>query len=270
VRVDESEASMRRAPALLAPVVAITLVVSGCSSTKSGTGSQITLNNSGGTTTSSSASSSSSSSSSGSDLSSLSASELVDKSKQAAKDAKSLKIEGGVIESDQTVELSLAYAENGTSGYVTTQGYKIEIIQIGQVIYFKAPDAFWKAQAGANAAAVLAKVSGKWIKTSSTDSDFSDFSTFTDKDSFLDQLYEDTSDVSKGDPATINGVDCLALSDTTGTLYVAGDDARPIELSGKDPSKGGTVKLDFTEYNSVPAAQAPPPAQTIDASTLGG
>ena len=275
---------MRRRLVIVAPALIAAAALAGCSSSGSGTqadsspsatGTTPVFSSAPGTTgssptatpTSSAPTSSTPSSSAAGQLGSLSAAQLLAKAKATALAEKSVKVAGTLAQNGESVSIDLAFAPNGTSGSVTTKGYKIEIIELKDTVYFRAPDAFFTSTLGSKAPAVLAKISGKWVKGAASDSAFASFGEVADKDKFFASTLVNSSTLTKTGQKTVAGVECVGLKDTTGTLYVAGDDARPIELVGSGSE--GTGTLDFTKYGSVANPTAPPANLTVSAAALG-
>ncbi|MEP6598975.1 MAG: hypothetical protein ABJB98_05940 [Actinomycetota bacterium] len=224
-----------------------------------------------GTPASGAASSATASSGSGADLSSLTAQQLLDKAKAELAAAKSFRVTGNAISDGTAVAVDMGFTAAGSAGSVTLGGAKIELRSIGQTMYFRAPDSFWRKQLGGKADVVLAVVSGKWIKTSPTDPRYADLGSFTSRQQFIDTLQGDASagQMVKTDGKTIDGVDCLGLKNADSILYLAKDTARPIAAEPVPGTKDvGQAK--FSDYDAVPEVTAPPVAETIDATKLGG
>jgi outer membrane murein-binding lipoprotein Lpp len=240
--------------ALLAIPVAVVLLA-GCSSDKKTTSAA-----------SNTSSASSAQTSSGTDLASLSADQLLAKSGEALKAADQIHIKGTTSDQGQEVAIDYSFAKTNSSGSITLSGEKIELIAIDKIVYFRAPDTFWKQFSGANAAAVLKVVSGKWIKVAAGDKNFEDFSSLADRAAFIKDFVTPEGTPKLATPKTVKGVDCLAISDSKGsTLYVAKDDARPIQISGQSASEGG---MDIS-YDGVTEPTAPAAADVIDSGKLG-
>jgi hypothetical protein len=84
-------------------------------------------------------------------------------------------------------------------------------------------------------------------------------------------VVENKADVTKSGTETIDGVPAIALKNKQGsTLYVAADDARPLQVLSAGSSGGSTGVVKF-DYPSQPfVAEAPAPSETVDLSQLGG
>ncbi len=250
---------MRKLVLPVAAAAAVAALIAGCSSNKP---------NSSGSASSANSASSASSANQG-DLSSLPASQIADKAKAALSAAQSFHVAGTVTSDGQPGAIDMNFTATGSSGSVTLSGSKIELVALGKTVYFKAPDEFWKKEAGAAAGAVLPIVSGKWIKASTDSSQFSELAGVADKQSFLDQAFRDyhSADVTKIGQQTVNGADCVVLKYQDTTVSVDRSTAQPVAVASTG-STAGKVVIDH--YNSEPAPTAPPATQTIDASMLGG
>ncbi|NIK58657.1 hypothetical protein [Kribbella shirazensis] len=67
---------------------------------------------------------------------------------------------------------------------------------------------------------------------------------------------------------TVDGVPCVGLEGSDGTLWVDAATARPVRLEIPDKSSPKDA-LTFTEYGEIAAPKAPPAAQVIDGKALG-
>jgi hypothetical protein len=199
-------------------------------------------------------------------LSTLTAAQLLAKSGEALDAAEQIHVKGTGTDQGQQVAIDYSFAKTNSSGSITISGQKIELLAVDKVVYFRAPDSFWKQFAGPNAAAVLKVVSGKWIKVAAGDKNFDSFSGISDRAAFVKDFLTPEGAVKLGTPKSVNGVDCLALDAGSGdTMYVAKADARPIRQVSVGASKG---LVDVT-YDGVTEPTAPPAADVVDSSKLG-
>lgn len=170
------------------------------------------------------------------DLSSLSADELYKKAVKELKAAPGFRISGEIEdEEDGLVKMDMSFAEKDVYGTLGLEGAEVEMRVIDAKFYMKAGDDFWAIiakQDGESPGSIKAMqqlLSNKWI-TMDQDAlgdDFADFS----RDGMLKELVADGSP-KKGKGKTINGVECLALVDDEGTMYVDRETGRPIQLDG--------------------------------------
>ena len=114
---------------------------------------------------------------------------------------------------------------------------------LDQAIYFKADRDFWVEAANAEAAELF---SGKWVKGTTSDSNFAGFTEFTDKDKFLEELLErdgDDGTLTRVKGRTVDGQKTVGLAEKgtedPGTLYVAASDKPyPLLVVPEDSAEG--------------------------------
>ena len=196
-----------------------------------------------------------------SDLSDLSVSKLLAKAKTAVASEKSVSISGeGKEDSGSTIGLDVHYVGKDASGKVSIDGDELRFLKVDEKTFFKAEDSFWKSMSGDQADTIIAVINGRWIQTHG-EQDFADLVSFADRSFLADNVLKPDATPKKGDPKTVDGVKCLALEDGEGTLYLAADDARPIQIDdGKD---GGILRF---SYKDQEAPQAPASSQILDSS----
>lgn len=196
----------------------------------------------------------------------LSATQILAKAQAAAKAAKSVHVKGAMTDGDGRMALDVRLAAAGGSGSITMDGDRISIIVIGKTAYLRMSDAFWRKQAKskAEANAIVALIGGRWIKTALTNKDLGDLAAFASKPGFFDSLFEEPGTLRKTAPKTIDGIACIGLRSSDGTLWVDASTARPVRLE-----MSRTDVLTFTAYNQIAAPTAPPAAQVIDGKALG-
>jgi hypothetical protein len=194
----------------------------------------------------------------------LSASKILAKAEKQVAQEKfvTIKGKGGDAESGE-VQVDLAYAGKTASGTVGVSGAEFEVVKVDGKSYFKAGDEFFKS-AGAPAE-IQKQISGKWVVIDPNDQNFGEVANFTSKKKFFDELLDPTGKVTKGKEKKVNGVDCVALKDGEGTLYVDKSDAKPIKLV---QTKDGSGTLTFS-YDKVDEADAPSSDEVVDLATLG-
>jgi hypothetical protein len=199
----------------------------------------------------------------------LSAAQILAKAQAAAKAAKSVRVKGAMTDGDERLALDVRLTAAGGSGSITTDGDRVSIIVIGKTAYLRMTDAFWRkgAKSKAEANALVALIGGRWIKTALTSKDLGDMAAFASKAGFFDGLFAEAGTLRKTAPRTVDGVACIGLRSSDGTLWVDASTARPVRL--EMPGTSGTDALTFTEYNRIAAPTAPPAAQVIDGKALG-
>jgi len=205
-------------------------------------------------------------------LASLPARTIVKRAEAAVKAAETLRLKGTVVSDGDAVSIDLRYGKKATAGSITIGGASIALVVIGQTVYIKPSEAFWRQQAPTKqeADAVVELVRGKWIKAPLTDKEFGSFGEFGDRDSFVAELFSDVpAKLKKTGPKLIDGVRCIGIDDGDGILWVHSTNARPIRVTAPANSKD-SGSLTFSEYNAVAEPKAPPRELVIDSKRLGG
>jgi len=174
--------------------------------------------------------------------------------KSALFNAKSVHATGMTTDSGTTEMLDFSFVGQDTSGTLTSNNVKLQIVKAGGTIYVNAPAEFWSKTAPTQAS-VLA---GKWIIVpADQDSDFSDFTL----QGIAASLNSDDSplqpDVKK---TTVNGTKALVISQQDGSTLTVEDDSTPRPLKLTDTSSHGDVT--FSDYDKVRAITAPAGAVT--------
>jgi hypothetical protein len=199
----------------------------------------------------------------------LSTAAILEKAQAAAKAANSVHVKGAMTDGQQRVGLDVRLTRSGGGGVITMDGDTVSVMVIGRTAYLRMSNAFWRKQAKskAEADAVIAVVGGRWIKTALTSKDLGDLALFASKTQFFDGLFEAAGTLRKTAPRTVDGIRCIGLRSSDGTLWVDASTARPVRL--EIPGKSRTDALTFTEYDRIAAPKPPPAAQVIDGKALG-
>jgi hypothetical protein len=195
---------------------------------------------------------------------------LLEAAKQYVSDTSHpVRLQGSGTDSGQSVSLDMQYVGDDSSGTFGILGGTAQSIAIAGTVYFKFDNALWKAVAPSDATQIEALVGGKWLKANSSDSQFADFVSLALRSFVTDQMLAPTGTLSLGAPKTVNGVACQGIvdsgSDGIGTLYVADDNSRPIQIA----SGGAVGALNFS-YAPATVPSAPAPADVLDVSALPG
>jgi hypothetical protein len=177
-----------------------------------------------------------------------------------------LHLAGSIAMTEGDVALDMDVSTAGDcSGTMTIKGGTAQILSVGGTSYLKGDEAFWTANAGAQAQAVIALVGDKWLKTGGSDAQLAEL---CDLDKFLDGMDKDegTGDA-KGEITEINGVDAIEISSenngATTHAWVAVDGKHyvvKLETTGGD--QPGTMT--FTDFDKELNLTAPPADQITD------
>ncbi len=118
-------------------------------------------------------------------LAGLSALQVWRKTKSDAKKAKSVHVSASFTEGKDRVKINLKLNDAGRSfGSVTTNGNKMTVRRVGEVLYYKADKKFWTQNADAQTAAKLAN---KWLKTENQSKDMAQFFQLLDMKAFISE-----------------------------------------------------------------------------------
>ena len=251
--------SHRPCRALVAGVVpvAVALVLAGCGSEKEPAAAA------------SPSGSSTSSSSSSTSTKAPSASDLYAKARTSALAAKSAHIAGQMTEKGDTLVIDLAGTIDGKNQSLELSeggSSKITIVTVDGTNYLSATEEFWADQVGADAAKTM---QGKFVILPAAQA--KEFGDLTLK-GLLTELFEDKgmsvlqSANAEVETTTVDGADAWKLTDRVGSdgaaLVVSADEAATLlRIEGPKDSPG---KLDFSEWDKVPAVTAPAPSKVID------
>lgn len=207
----------------------------------------------------------------GDPLAGLSASQVVSKTVSGLGSQPHFSITGTIISSGQKLSMTLGYKPpascEGTIGM--GRGGSFAMTAIGNTVWIKPDEAFWKANAGASARQAIALLGGKYLKTTTADANMADVSKLCNVAKLSSSMLKTgTGKVTKGTVTTIDGQRALTLKDSAkgGTLYVT-DTSSPRILQVTNPSKsdGGTLKFSYGPVTVTP----PPASETVDGSKYG-
>lgn len=186
-----------------------------------------------------------------------SADEVLAASLAAAESAGAMHVAG---ESDGTViDLSLVRGE-GASGSIAQGTNRFELLTVGDEIYLRGSDEFYR---GLGGEAVVRLLAGKWLKVSAGDRQFGSFAAFTDKDRLLAQALRPEGTIEKGDVETVDGTEVVPLTNgREGTLYVAATgEPYPVKIV---PGGGRSGEITFSGWDEPVELTAPTDAIDIE------
>jgi len=202
-------------------------------------------------------------------LAGLSGDQVVAKAVAELKAVPSFTMAGTVTDSSGTYNVNLSYKKgSGCQGTVAQPGKgSFAMVVIGATAWVKPDDAFWKANAGSQAAAAIALLAGRYLKGSTSNASVASLTKLCDVKSLASSLTEATG-VAKGPVTVMGGQRVLPLTDKAkgGTLFVT--DANPpriLQLSNSKADRSGKLTFSYTPVTLTP----PPASQTVDGSKLG-
>ena len=195
----------------------------------------------------------------------LPAGEILSKALAAASSAESFHVKGDLKIDSDTLALDLVVSGRNGKGSITAQGHVVELIKVGDDVYFKAGEGFWNLVAGDNPQpAIAALLKDRWVKVPA-DEGFAEMVNLFNPDDLLASSGAPT----KGETTTINGLSAIGLTGSTddgaGTVYVATQgEPYPLRLEG-GPGEGA---IDFTDWNAPVEITAPPAGEVLDMSQI--
>jgi len=197
----------------------------------------------------------------------LSAADILGKTKTALTGATTVRISGTGFAEGGQIEMDFRFkGTEGGAGWGTFDGQRVEMIRVGQTVYFKADEAFWSDMTGDADAA--REIAGKYLKTGAADEPaLKLLATFTDLSAFSSMfLTPDGGSYTKGERKQIRGIDAIGLVESGPrglTLYVAAQGpAYPLQLVATKADDNGT--LDFVDYGAPVQLDEPPADQVVD------
>jgi hypothetical protein len=199
------------------------------------------------------------------DLSDLSASKLLAKAKAAVKSEDSITISGEGKDEGSTMSLDMHYVDEDAWGTIAFDSDELRVLRVDDQAFIKAGDSFWKSMVGDEAGAILSEIDGRWVIANAA-SGFGEFASFADRSFLADEMLKPENTPTRGESKTVEGVECLALDDgDEGTLYLAKDDGRPIQID--DGTEGGALTFSYEDQD---APKAPAASDVVDLSRLAG
>ncbi|MFF8842843.1 hypothetical protein ACF08N_08905 [Streptomyces sp. NPDC015127] len=218
----------------------------------------------------------------GDSLKGLSADQIAEKAVEATKTATSLRMKGEIDNEGEPVSLDLAMdAKNNCTGRLGIKDGRADLRRLGEVLYMKGDEAFWRASLsrravapdGGNNDTVIELMKNRWIKMPSRA--IEDMQGVCDLDEMLADLGKDKArrtGMTLGKDTRIGGVPAVTLVKKKGrettTAYVA-KEGKPyllkvVKAGGDEP---GTIE--FSDYDRPVAVKAPPADEVLDLEDLG-
>jgi len=189
--------------------------------------------------------------------------QILSDAEQATAAASSVRVSGNITTNGTHIQLEVVDGQNRGGGTVGVNGLIFQTVLDGQEVYLKANAATWTKVANASVAQLLAN---RWIKTTTSNQNFSAFAKLLDISQLATNL-KASGTITKEATTKVDGISVVPLKDSgpnQGTLDVAAT-GTPYVVS---VSSGGQNQgiLHFDDYGSatVPAA----PSGAIDLNSL--
>jgi hypothetical protein len=206
-----------------------------------------------------------------SDFAKQSGTKIADAARTDMEDLEQVKYSGDITTDGSSIQLDIqASAAGDCTGTIGIGDGSAELLAKDGTNWFRPDEAFWRANAGAQADAIIAAVGDKWV----LDTD-ANFAQFCDLDAFFDNIFSDED----GDKADY---------EVKGTDDVDGEKVVKVERTGKDGPAMGYVliegkhylvklertdggdegAIEFSEFNEEFEVEAPAEDEVVDLSTL--
>ena len=209
----------------------------------------------------------------GSDFAKKSPKDIIGAAKTDMQALDSVHLVGTITSTSDKINFDMQVTKAGDChGTLAVGAGKAEIISQGGDAWMKPDDAFWKAQAGPQAAQIEQLVGSKWVVMPSS---VSSLSSLCDLDNLLSKLDDSSKSGSNGTvkgTSSVNGEDAVELDttekgDTLKTWVATGDKHYVVrlEMGGKSPGS-----VDFTEFDKDFKITAPAKSDVVDLSNATG
>lgn len=186
-----------------------------------------------------------------------SADEILAAAIEAARGASAVHVAGSA--NGVGLDLSLVRGE-GASGSIEQGASRFELITVGDEIFLRGSDEFYRGLGGES---VVKLLSGKWLKVPADTRGFESFAAITDMDTLLNETLrpESSTAIEKGEVETVDGTEVIGLGGRRGTLYVATTgEPFPFKIASGDD----TGSVTFDGWNEPADLTAPTDAIDID------
>ena len=188
---------------------------------------------------------------------------------KAATTASSFHVSGHITSSGTHVSLDLTIAKGkGAKGSMTASGASFDLVAIGNTLYIKGSDAFYKQFGGAAAAQLL---HGKWVKGSANSGQLAQLGMLTNTQVLFQQVTKNHGKLVNDGETTYAGQKVVGIKKASNgdTIYVAATGTPyPVALVGGTGSNKGNA-VTFDRWNQSVSISAPSGAIDISQFTGG-
>ncbi|MGH2977924.1 MAG: hypothetical protein ACRDKC_06085 [Gaiellaceae bacterium] len=185
----------------------------------------------------------------------------------AATNARSAHVSGSIRSGGTPITLDLSTARGkGAKGSMSTNGLTFDIVRVGDTLYVRGSDAFYKRFAGAAVAQLL---HDKWLKGSATHGRLETLAPLTSLGALFAGISAHHGKLVNGGKTTYKGRQVVAVRDKSDNskLYVAATGKPyPVAIVGGKKSQSGTITFD--DWNKPVSLSAP--SDALDISKFGG
>jgi hypothetical protein len=197
-----------------------------------------------------------------SSLASESPSQILAAAVSATKSASSYEISGTGNFGNGVTSMDFKVAGKNLSGSIVINGSTIDLVEVTDNIYMKAPASFYTSEGTSSSdASILAST---WVEATSGSSVASDFSSLADITDVSSELTASGKVTSEG-TGTVNGQSVVLLKDSAGNILAIATSgpAYPVQVKATGSTSG---VLNLSNWNSIPAITAPPNPMKIPGS----
>jgi hypothetical protein len=184
----------------------------------------------------------------------------------AAGKASSVHVSGTISSNGTPIGLDLSLTHShGAKGSMSLNGLKFDLVRIGDTLYIRGSDAFYKQFAGA-AAQLL---HGKWLKGSATQSRLSTLVPLTNIGALFSKIASSHGKLVNDGARTYKGEKVVVIRDVSdGSKLLVAATGKPYPVAIVGGKKGTSGKIAFDDWNKGVSLSAP--SNAIDITRLGG
>jgi hypothetical protein len=187
--------------------------------------------------------------------------------KKAATNASTAHVSGSLETGATPIALDLSMVRGkGATGSMSTNGLDFNLIRIGNSVYIRGSDAFYKRFAGPSVAQLLR---GKWLKAPLTHGRLSSLRPLTSLSGLFGIIDSQHGKLVNDGETPYQGAQVVAIRDTSDNseLYVAAT-GKPYPVAIVGGKKGQSGSIRFGDWNKSVSLSAP--SKSIDISNFGG
>ncbi|MFI6346541.1 hypothetical protein [Streptomyces sp. NPDC050560] len=197
----------------------------------------------------------------------LSASDIQNKTRAAARAARTVRLSGSLAGKGGTYKLDMRLKDGGGAGSVTSKSATFHLLRIDDELFLKAGADFWGSEGEAkegDSSEAADKLDGKYVRVPQGDPAYEQLSGFTDMDSLLDSLATLHGALERGDHRDVSGVKSIEINGDKG-----GGGTLDVSLEGKPyplllTRAGDAGSLTFTDWDKPLSLKQPPKDDTVD------
>jgi hypothetical protein len=184
----------------------------------------------------------------------------------AATAADTVHVSGSIVSGGTPIKLDLTMArDKGAKGSMSTNGLSFNLVRVGDTLYIKGSDEFYKHFAGATVAQLL---HGKWLKASATQGQLKSLAPLTNIGALFAGISANHGKLENKGATAFQGQRVVEIRDTSDNskLYVASTGKPyPVAIVGGKQNQSGTIT--FGDWNAHVSLS--PPSNALDISKLG-